>query len=201
MKGADLVRVAEWLEDEGLSQGLPKKNATWASLDRAAQEWDRRTLPERNRILWEQRLEEEREERERERRERAKKIKEEWGTPNPSWKSLIPKTEVDGFVFTPLEDALALDREGEEMAHCAGEWIEDCLVYGYRLFSAINKEENLRYTVSIRPCVFHGVEVDQVKARCNLIDDGIDKAIEAAEKIAAMYEKAMAKSERKSKKE
>ena len=115
--------IADWLTAEGLEQGHPHKQSTWAALKRRSDDWHRRVAI-------------------------ARTIRYDNNGQPLAWQSLLPQTEIDGIVFTPLEDAAALAAEGAEMHHCIAGYTMRCHGKGYRAW-AVCEPDGRRSTLGI----------------------------------------------------
>lgn len=100
----------DYLNDEGIANGQPKRNATWASLCRLSADWHTRIALE---------------ELERATQQNAAL----------TWCSALPETCIDDRRFTPLDSHQVLALEGYQLHHCIGAYADQCYAGQYRVFS------------------------------------------------------------------
>jgi len=86
-------------------------------------------------------------------------------SPELVWKSALPTTELDGIVFSPITDDVALANEGLTMHHCVGSYADDCFAGHYIVFAAESLSDRATLGLAIAPAGI--VSVDQLVRHCN----------------------------------
>lgn len=111
--GANLGDLADWLAAEGLAQGQPDRNATWASLQRRCADWHERVALENIERSMDRNL---------------------------TWESLVPELEVDGVKLTPLNSTEEIALEGYRQHHCVGGYDLQCAAGQYRVYTVVEPD-------------------------------------------------------------
>jgi hypothetical protein len=99
--------VLDWWHHDGRGRRLPAAQATWTSVRRLSQQWERRYD-------------------EHGPSEADKHLR---------WESLIGATVIDGVEILPLDTAGKLAEEGEALHHCVGTYARICYSSAQRIFS------------------------------------------------------------------
>lgn len=136
-----LSDTADWLSAEGIAQGHPNRNSTWASLRRRSAQWHDRINAE----------------------VAAKRLQLEATT----WACRIGEVEVSGVKFLPLTNALSVIHEGHRQHHCVSNYVPHCISGGYRLFAA-EAHDGTRSTLGIYRDRSGRWNVDQHRGVCNV---------------------------------
>jgi hypothetical protein len=162
--------VFDYLIDEGFDQGLPARNATWASIQLRSDDWHRR-VNERMRARYGHWYDDEDE-------------------PDllSEWTSLVSEQNVNGYVVRPLGKYSEVADEGAAMSHCVESYASRCANGKYRVYS-ITSEKGDRATLGIS---LDGVtaRLDQVRGVCN---SKVSPAVmQVADKVVALYAEALA---------
>lgn len=138
--GGDRFRdVVDYLEAEGFGQGLPDKNATWASLERRSTEWHRRVAIENMEC--------------------------EASAENKKWEAAVPEIEIEGIACRPLLSPKEMAVEGYEMGHCVASYTGWCIDGGYRVYAML-EPDGTRSTLGLR-ISRKQVSVEQHRGKCN----------------------------------
>lgn len=136
---SDFMLALDWLKqgdvrDHYYHEPVPErtlasvpKNATWASIMRAQQQWHAQRR-ERERIRREVDAEEQRQYTE--------------ARDATTWASALPACEVMGAAVVPLVTGKELREEGDRMDHCVGDYVERCAHGTSRIFSIKHQGED-----------------------------------------------------------
>jgi hypothetical protein len=144
---------------------LVPKNATWASIVRVQQEWHA-SRAERERVRLEA--------------DRVFFLEHRARQDAICWDSRVGAFEMDGIHVIPLTTGLALREEGEQMAHCVGDYIEECQAGTSRIFHLTREAE--RATLELTKNQRREWRVSQVFGPSN---DEVSKQIAAAARVLA----------------
>lgn len=107
---AALQDAIDYLLREGIENGQPDRNATWASILRRSGDWHQRVALE------------------------MMEIQENVGK-NSRWEPVLAEVVIDGISFKALTTPKELALEGYELHHCVGSYAAACLRNQYRVYS------------------------------------------------------------------
>lgn len=140
VRGAAYSDVVDYFVNQGLRDGFPDKNSTWAALVRRSEDWHRRQAETRR------------------------------GHPRRTyqWASEIGAVSVGRVTFTPLLSSNDLAEEGRAMHHCVEGYDQYCMYGDYRVFG-VCEETGARSTLGLRvdPDTKKPYTIEQHRGPCN----------------------------------
>lgn len=158
---SDIGIIFDYLSAEGINEGHPTKQDTWASLVRRSHEWHTRTGIENL----------------------AKSLR----YSDAVWESLVPETIIDGVRFVPLNTAMAVAIEGAQQHHCVGDYADSCAKGHYRVYSVIEPDggrSTLGFALQKK-----ATRWDQHRGPYN--DPVTPEAMAAGRQLVALYQEAL----------
>ena len=141
--------LVDWLRQQGLSEGFPKKNSTWNSLIKQSDSWHREI--------------------------QMKKLGTDFSWDDEM--GLLLTETINNLHVKPLLSLYALFDEGRDMHHCVASFAQDCQNGVYRVFSLTSVDDaTQRSTLGIFKERGHWY-IDQHKGYCNAkVNDAHAKA-------------------------